>query len=69
MSTSRPKTARDATAYRDSGRSVIGDLVALGMPRAEAERDFGGLATLAGDAAVVSRQLVTFPDERPAAEA
>lgn len=45
MRTTRPKSARDATAYRDSGRSVIGDLVALGMPRAEAVRQFGDLAT------------------------
>jgi hypothetical protein len=62
MSTTRPKTTRDATAYRDSGRSVIGDLVALGMAPADAEREFGDLATMDGDAAVVSRQLITFAD-------
>lgn len=43
MATARPKTAKDATAYRDSGRSVVDDLVALGMPRGEAEREFGTL--------------------------
>jgi hypothetical protein len=59
ISTTRPKTTRDATAYRDSGRSVIGDLVALGMPRAAAEREFGDLATLGGDETIVSRQLIT----------
>jgi hypothetical protein len=62
MSTSRSKTARDATAYGDAGRSLIGDLVALGMPRAEAERDFGDLATLDADDTVVARQLVTLAD-------
>jgi hypothetical protein len=69
MSTTRPKTARDATAYRDSGRTVIGDLVALGMPRADAEREFGGMATMDGDAAVVSRQLITFADAPLGADA
>jgi hypothetical protein len=49
MSAKRPKTAKDATAYRDSGRTLIGDLVALGMPRDEAERQFGDLATLDGN--------------------
>src|SRR5688500_540986 len=61
MRTTRPKSMRDASAYREAGRSVIGDLVALGMPRGEAERQFGDMATLdgAGDGAdVVSRQLV-----------
>lgn len=60
MRTSRPKTLRDATAYRDSGRSVIGDLVALGMPRDEAVRQFGDFATLGGNEALVSRQLVSL---------
>jgi hypothetical protein len=64
ISTSRPKTVVDATAYGDAGRSVIGDLVALGMPRAEAERDFGDLATLDGDDAAVAgiaRQAAEAP--------
>jgi hypothetical protein len=60
MSAKRPKTATDATAYRDSDRTLIGDLVALGMPREEAERQFGDLATLdGGGSAVTSKQLVT----------
>jgi hypothetical protein len=54
MSTRRPKTARDATAYQDSGRSAIGDLVALGMPRADAEREFGDMAAAQSDSAVQS---------------
>jgi hypothetical protein len=49
MSTRRPKTSRDATAYRDSGRSVVGDLVALGMPRVDAKREFGDLRTMPAD--------------------
>lgn len=44
----RPKTLADANAYRDSGRTVVGDLVALGMPRADAERDFGDMETMDG---------------------
>ena len=57
MRTIRSKSLRDANAYRDAGRSVIGDLVALGMPRDEAEKQFGDLATPDGDG-VVSRQWV-----------
>jgi len=48
LSASRPKTAADARAYADSGRTVVGDLVALGMPRREAERQFGDMETLDG---------------------
>jgi hypothetical protein len=62
MSTARPKAAGDVTAYRDAGRSLIGDLVALGMPQSDAEREFGELATLDGDDAVISRQLVTLAE-------
>ena len=69
MRSIRPKSARDATAYRDSGRSVIGDLVALGMPRAEAEGQFGDLATLEGNAAVVSRQRVSMPGRQAGVQA
>jgi hypothetical protein len=47
MKTTRPKTARDASAYRRAGRSVVGDLVALGMSSAEAQRQFGDMETLA----------------------
>jgi hypothetical protein len=69
IQTTRPKTARDANAYADAGRSVIDDLVALGMPAAEAQRQFGDLATLDGTEALVSRQLVKVRDPRPAAPA
>lgn len=48
LSASRPKTASDARAYADSGRTVVGDLVALGMPRREAERQFGDMETVDG---------------------
>jgi hypothetical protein len=68
MSTTRPKTARDATAYRDSGRSLIGDLAALGMPRDEAMREFGDLATLEGDESVTSSQQVSPPYPRAATQ-
>jgi hypothetical protein len=61
MSTYRPKTGDDATAYRDAGRSLIDDLVALGMPRAEAERDFGDMATLDGDDAGIARPAAEAP--------
>jgi hypothetical protein len=44
----RPKTERDVHAYRDAGRTVVGDLVSLGMARDEAEREFGALETLDG---------------------
>lgn len=67
MRTARPKTAKDATAYRDAGRSIIGDLVALGMPRDDAVREFGDLATIDGGAAITSRTLVTVPGSRPKA--
>jgi hypothetical protein len=46
MKTTRPKSAPDAAAYRRAGRSVVGDLVALGMPAAEARRQFGDMDTL-----------------------
>jgi hypothetical protein len=67
VTTTRSKVAREATAYRDSGRTVIGDLVALGMPRDEAERQFGDLATLEGtdDAHVVDRHRVRLTSTTP----
>jgi len=49
LSASRPKTASDAHAYADSGRTVVGDLVALGMPRREAERQFGDMEAVDGN--------------------
>jgi hypothetical protein len=69
MRSTRPKTARAATAYRDAGRSVVEDLVALGMPRAEAELQFGDLATLEDGAAVASRQLVRLHGSQAALQA
>jgi hypothetical protein len=45
MKTTRIKSARDASAYRRAGRSVVGDLVALGMSPAEARRQFGDMET------------------------
>jgi hypothetical protein len=69
MSAKRPKTVADASAYRDSGRTLIGDLVALGMPRDEAELQFGDLATLDdGGSAVTSKQLVTVAGSSSAAQ-
>ena len=55
MKTTRPKTARDASAYRRAGRSVVGDLVALGMSPAEAQRQFGDMETLAVPASASRR--------------
>jgi len=46
MTTTRPKTTRDASAYRRAGRTVVTDLVALGMSPAEARRQFGDMETL-----------------------
>jgi hypothetical protein len=68
MSAKRPKTAADASAYRDSGRTLIGDLVALGMPRDEAEREFGDLATLEGSDVATPKQLVTVAESSSAAQ-
>jgi hypothetical protein len=48
LSADRPKTQADSHAYADSGRTVVGDLVALGVPRGEAERQFGDMETLDG---------------------
>ncbi len=52
ITTSRPKSKRDTTAYGDAGRSVVDDLAALGMPRDQAEREFGDLQTLDTTASV-----------------
>jgi hypothetical protein len=64
MKTTRPKTAGDAAAYRRAGRSVVADLVALGMPRAEARRQFGDMETLAmpiGAAAPAAGRMQDLP--------
>jgi hypothetical protein len=58
LSATRPKRLDDADAYARSGRSVVGDLVALGMAEDEARRQFGDLETLdpatAGDARLLA---------------
>lgn len=46
--TERPKNAADIDRYLNSGRTVVNDLVALGMPRQEAERQFGDMETSDG---------------------
>jgi len=46
VKTTRPKTGFDASAYHRAGRSVVGDLVALGMSPAQARRQFGDMETL-----------------------
>jgi hypothetical protein len=43
LATTRPKTIAEARTYGRSGRSAVSDLVALGVPRAQAIRDFGDL--------------------------
>jgi hypothetical protein len=43
LAASRPKRLEDATAYARSGRTVVGDLVALGMPEEDARREFGDM--------------------------
>ena len=63
MRTTRPKTARDASSYRRSGRSVVGDLVALGMSPAEARREFGDMETLTMDP--VAEQSLATPSRAP----
>lgn len=59
LSTSRPKTVADADAYRRSGRSTVADLVALGMPRDQAVREFGDMDTLGPGAGVAGRRLAS----------
>jgi hypothetical protein len=48
MSTPGSKAKADPMAYRNSGRTVVGDLVTLGVPRADAERLFGQMETPGG---------------------
>jgi hypothetical protein len=76
MTTTRPKTEAEATRYQDSGRTVVGDLVALGVPREIAEREFGEMETggaynpyltdasaqpSAADAAVLAVPVLGYP--------
>ena len=44
---STPGSKTDPMAYSNSGRTVVGDLMAMGVPRADAER-LGGLETADG---------------------
>jgi hypothetical protein len=60
LSTTRPKSMADADAYRRSGRSAVADLVALGMPRDQAVRDFGEMDTLT-ESSLSGRSLATQP--------
>lgn len=46
--TERPQDPGDIHRFRDSGRTVVGDLVDLGMPREDAERLFGDMDTMDG---------------------
>jgi hypothetical protein len=68
LSTTRPKRLDDADAYGRAGRSVVGDLVALGMPEDEARRQFGDLETL-DPAAGAGARLVTSAAGVPALDA
>jgi hypothetical protein len=66
MTSSRPKSTSDYTAYHDSGRTVVGDLVALGMPLADAIAQFGDTETMEGTSAPASstsptQQIATAP--------
>jgi hypothetical protein len=42
----RPKTAADAQAYANSGRTVVGDLVALGVDPSLAKQQFSDMETM-----------------------
>ena len=59
LSTSRPKRLQDATTYARSGRTVVGDLVALGMPEDEARRQFGDMEVLDPEAAARTREMAS----------
>ncbi len=59
LATTRPKRLDDAGAYARSGRTVVGDLVALGMPEDEARRQFGDMDTLDAEAAREARLLAS----------
>jgi hypothetical protein len=48
LATTRPKQLADVDRYKNSGRTVVDDLVALGMPRADAIAQFGDMETMDG---------------------
>jgi hypothetical protein len=59
LSTSRPKKLGDVDAYARSGRTVVGDLVALGMPADEARAQFGDMEVADPAAAAATRRLAS----------
>ena len=66
LGASRPKQLQDADAYARSGRSVVGDLMALGMPEEDARREFGDMDEL-DPVAVAAPVLLASADLDPAA--
>lgn len=59
LAAKRPKHLGDADAYARSGRSVVADLVALGMPEDEARRQFGDMDVADPAAAAHGRLLAS----------
>lgn len=57
LSTSRPKKLADVDAYARTGRTVVGDLIALGMPGEEARAQFGDMDVADPAAAAATRRL------------
>ncbi len=59
LAATRPKDLTDASAYAHSGRSVVGDLVALGMSEEDARREFGDMQTLNPETAAETRLVAS----------
>ena len=59
LAASGPKDLDKAGAYARSGRTVVGDLVALGMPEDEARLQFGDMEVLDPGAASENRLLAS----------
>jgi hypothetical protein len=59
LAASRPKHLDKAEAYARSGRTVVGDLVALGMPEDDARLQFGDMEVLDPEAASETRLLAS----------
>ncbi|NJD28942.1 MAG: hypothetical protein FIA92_11670 [Chloroflexi bacterium] len=59
LAAKRPKNPDDAGAYARSGRSVVADLVALGMPEEDARREFGDMETLDPETAAQARLVAS----------
>lgn len=66
LAASRPKRLGDAAAYGRSGRSVVGDLVALGMPEEDARREFGDMETLDPETAAQTRLVASAATDEAA---